>query len=196
MARTNSTMADLGMVAPPFSLPDVRTGKTISAVLLGKPLLVMFICRHCPFVIHVKEELARLGRDYADRVDIVAISSNDATTHAEDSPANLKNMAEELGFVFPLCHDESQDVAQAYTAACTPDFFLFDAKHRLAYRGQLDGSRPGNQIPVDGRDLRAAMDALLSGSMPSATQYPSVGCNIKWKAGKQPEYFESALVKK
>lgn len=194
MSLTNSTMMDLGTVAPSFSLPDVRTGKNISPTSSGKPLLVMFICKHCPFVVHVKEELARLGKDYVSRVDIVAISSNDATTHPDDSPANLKKMAEDLGFVFPLCHDESQDVAKAYTAACTPDFFLFDANHKLAYRGQLDGSRPSNQVPVDGRDLRAAMDALLAGRKPSATQYPSVGCNIKWKV--QPEYFESALVKK
>ncbi len=196
MSLTASTMMDLGTTAPSFSLLDVRTGETVSPAKSGKPLLVMFICRHCPFVVHVKEELARLGKDYANKVEVVAICSNDANTHPEDSPANLKKMAEELGLVFPLCHDDSQHVAKAYTAACTPDFFLFDRNHRLAYRGQLDGSRPSNQIPVDGRDLRAAMDALLAGSKPHATQYPSVGCNIKWKAGQQPEYFESALVKK
>lgn len=196
MALTASIMMDLGTVAPSFSLPDVRTGKHVSPTQSGNPLLVMFICKHCPFVVHVKDELARLGKDYAGKVDIIAISSNDATTHSDDSPANLKKMAEELDFSFPLCHDESQDIAKAYTAACTPDFFLFDKNHRLAYRGQLDGSRPSNQIKVDGRDLRAAMDALLAGTIPSATQYPSVGCNIKWKAGRQPEYFESALVKK
>lgn len=194
MSLTASTMMDLGTVAPPFSLPDVRTGKNVSLPASGKPLLVMFICKHCPFVVHVKEQLARLGKDYASRVDIVAISSNDATTHPDDSPANLKKMAEDLGFVFPLCHDELQDVAKAYTAACTPDFFLFDGNHKLVYRGQLDGSRPSNQVPADGRDLRAAIDALLAGAKPSTTQYPSVGCNIKWKV--QPEYFESALVKK
>jgi len=196
MALTASTMMDLGTVAPSFSLSDVRTGKNVSPTKSGKPLLVMFLCKHCPFVVHVKEELARIGKDYAGKVDVIAISANDAASHPDDSPANLKKMAEDLGFVFPLCHDESQEIALAYTAACTPDFFLFDADHKLAYRGQLDGSRPSNQVKVDGRDLRAAMDKLLAGSRPSATQYPSVGCNIKWKAGKQPEYFESALVKK
>ena len=196
MALTASTMMDLGTAAPSFSLSDVRTGKNVSPAKSGKPLLVMFLCKHCPFVVHVKEELARIGKDYAGKVDVIAISSNDAASHPDDSPANLKKMAEDLGFVFPLCHDESQEIALAYTAACTPDFFLFDTDHKLAYRGQLDGSRPSNQIKVDGRDLRAAMDELLAGSRPSAIQYPSVGCNIKWKAGKQPEYFESALVKK
>jgi peroxiredoxin len=188
-------MLDLGTPAPSFSLPDVRTGQQVTPTNNGRPLLVMFICKHCPFVVHVREELARLGKDYAGKVDIVAISSNDAETYPEDSPASLKKMADELGFNFPLCYDETQEVAQAYTAACTPDFFLFDRDHKLAYRGQLDGSRPSNQVPVDGRDLRAAMDALLAGGTPSATQYPSIGCNIKWKVGKQPAYFESALVK-
>jgi peroxiredoxin len=195
MALTASTMMDLGTLAPSFSLPDVRTGNTISPVRSGRPLLVMFICKHCPFVVHVREELARIGRDYASTVDIVAISSNDAQSYPDDSPANLKKLADDLGFTFPLCHDESQEVAKEYTAACTPDFFLFDAEHRLAYRGQLDGSRPSNAIAVDGRDLRAAMDALLAGKRPAATQMPSIGCNIKWKAGQQPEYFASALVK-
>jgi thiol-disulfide isomerase/thioredoxin len=188
-------MLDLGTTAPSFSLPDVRTGQKVTPANNGRPLLVMFICKHCPFVVHVREELARLGKDYAGKADIVAISSNDAATYPDDAPASLKKMADELEFTFPLCYDETQEVAQAYTAACTPDFFLFDKDHKLVYRGQLDGSRPSNQVPVDGRDLRAAMDALLAGATPSETQYPSVGCNIKWKAGKQPTYFESALVK-
>ncbi len=196
MALTASTMMDLGTLAPAFALPDVCTGKTISPARSGKPLLVMFICTHCPYVIHVRQELARIGKDYAGKVDIIAISANDAEKYPADSPANLKKMAEELGFTFPLCFDETQSVAKQYTAACTPDLFLFDAEHRLAYRGQIDGSRPGNQIPVDGRDLRAAMDALLAGQQPSATQIPSIGCNIKWKAGQEPVYFASALVKK
>ena len=195
MARTASTMLDLGTVAPSFPLPDVRTGQQVTPATTGRPLLIMFICKHCPFVVHVREELARVGKDYAGKVDIIAISSNDAANYPDDSPASLKKMADELGFTFPVCHDETQAVAQNYTAACTPDFFLFDKDHKLAYRGQLDGSRPSNQVPVDGRDLRAAMDSLLAGSAPSATQYPSIGCNIKWKAGKQPVYFESALVK-
>jgi len=189
-------MMELGTMAPPFSLPDVCTGKMVSPGRTGRPLLVMFICTHCPYVIHVRQELARVGRDYSGKVDIIAISANDAASYPEDSPANLKKMAEDLGFNFPMCFDETQDVAKAYTAACTPDFFLFDADHRLAYRGQLDGSRKGNEVPVDGRDLRAAMDALLAGKAPRADQFPSIWCNIKWKAGQQPEYFASALVKK
>jgi peroxiredoxin len=175
-------MMELGTEAAPFALPDVRTGTLVSPEQSGRPLLVMFICTHCPYVIHVRHELARVGHDYAGKVDIIAISSNDAANYPADSPANLKKMSEELGFVFPLCHDETQEVARAYDAACTPDFFLFDAAHRLAYRGQLDGSRKGNDVPVDGRDLRAAMDALLAGGTPSAQQFPSIGCNIKWKS--------------
>jgi len=190
-------MATLGTALPSFSLKDVRTGKMVDCpgTMSGRPVLVMFLCRHCPFVVHVREEIARLGRAYAGKVDIIGISSNDAVSHPADSPENLKAMAEELGFTFPLCYDETQEVAQRFTAACTPDFFLYDASHKLAYRGQLDGSRPGNGVPVDGRDLRAALDALLSGGRPSAAQYPSIGCNIKWKAGAQPEYFATALVK-
>ncbi len=194
MALTASVMMDLGTVAPSFSLKDVRTGKSVSPETTGRPLLVMFICVHCPYVIHVREELARIGKDYASKVDIIAISANDAVSYPVDSPENLAKMADELGFTFPVCYDETQNVAKAYTAACTPDIFLFDAQHRLAYRGQIDASRKGNSIPVDGRDLRAALDALLSGKPPSAAQIPSIGCNIKWR--KQPEYFERALVKK
>jgi len=191
-------MAALGTELPTFSLKDVRTGKTVECPgsMRGRPLLVMFICRHCPFVVHTREEIARVGRDYAGKVDMIAISSNDAATHPEDSPARLKAMADDLAFTFPLCYDETQDVARQFRAACTPDFFLYDAAHTLAYRGQLDASRPSNTVPVDGRDLRAAMDALLGGTRPSATQYPSIGCNIKWKAGAAPEYFASALVRK
>lgn len=196
MALTASTMMELGTVAPSFSLIDVRTGEAASPQQTGRPLLVTFICCHCPFVVHVRLELANIGTDYAGKVDMIAISANDAVAHPADSPEELRKMAAELGFKFPLCYDETQEVAKAYGAACTPDFFLFDAEHKLAYRGQLDGSRPSNTIAVDGRDLRAAMDALLAGQSPSATQYPSVGCNIKWKAGRQPSYYESALVKK
>jgi hypothetical protein len=141
----------------------------------------MFICRHCPFVIHVRDEIARLGRDYAGKADIIAISSNDAVNYPDDAPERLKLMAEELDFRFPFCYDATQEVAKEFGAACTPDFFLYDQSHKLAYRGQLDGSRPGNGIPVNGSDLRAALDALLAGGRPSATQYPSLGCNIKWK---------------
>jgi peroxiredoxin len=184
MARTESTMLALGTPAPDFQLPDVVSGKTVR---LGdfsgkKALLVMFICRHCPFVKHVQRELARLGTDYASQpLGIVAISSNDADAYPDDSPESLREMAAELGFNFPFCYDESQNVARAYSAACTPDFFLFDEKRGLAYRGQLDDSRPGNGKPLTGRDLRAAIDALLNGRPVNANQTPSIGCNIKWR---------------
>jgi peroxiredoxin len=184
MARTESMMLALGTPAPEFELPDVVSGKPVQ---LGdfsrkKALLVMFICRHCPFVKHVQNELARLGKDYASQsLGIVAISANDADAYPDDSPESLREMATELGFNFPLCYDESQDVARAYSAACTPDFFLFDEKRRLAYRGQLDDSRPGNGKPVTGRDLRAAIDALLTGRPVNPNQTPSIGCNIKWR---------------
>ena len=178
-------MVALGTAAPDFSLPDVSTGRTVR---LGdfadkKALLVMFICRHCPFVVHVQDELARLGRDYAARdIGIVAISSNDATSYADDAPKSLAEQARQVGFTFPYLYDESQDVAREYDAACTPDFFLFDQKRRLAYRGQLDDSRPGNNKDVTGRDLRAAIDAVLAGRAVAEPQIPSIGCNIKWKA--------------
>ena len=192
MALTPSTMLALGTKAPDFSLPDVVTGKTISlATFTGKnALLVMFICRHCPYVQHVKEELARLGKDYAKKdLGIVAISANDAANYPDDAPDQLKAMAETEEFVFPFCYDESQETAKAYTAACTPDFFLFDASRKLVYRGQLDESRPGNGKPLTGKDLRAAIDAVLAGKPVSATQMPSVGCNIKWKRANEPSYY-------
>lgn len=192
MALTPSTMLPLGTPAPDFALPDVVSGKTITlATFAGKKaLLVMFICRHCPYVVHVKDELARLGRDYAKKdLGIVAISANDVTTHPDDAPPKLKAMAQELGFTFPLCYDESQETAQAYTAACTPDFFLFGPDRKLVYRGQLDDSRPGNGKPLNGKDLRAALDAVLAGQPVSAQQKPSIGCNIKWKPGRTPAYF-------
>jgi peroxiredoxin len=184
MALTESTMKALGTAAPDFQLPDVVSGKTISLLTFAgkKALLVMFICRHCPYVQHVQQELARLGKDYAAKdVGIVAISANDAKNYPEDAPASLKEMATELKFSFPYCHDESQAVAKAYGAVCTPDFFVFDRERRLVYRGQLDDSRPGNGKPVTGRDLRAALDAVLNDQPVSPTQRPSVGCNIKWK---------------
>lgn len=191
MALTASTMLPLGTRAPDFSLPDAVSGKTVSlAACAGKPaLLVMFICRHCPYVQHVKPELARVGRDYGGRIGVVAISSNDAASYADDSPENLKAMAREERFTFALCYDETQETAKAYTAACTPDFFLFDAARRLVYRGQLDDSRPGNGKPVTGRDLRAAIEAVLAGKPVNPTQQPSAGCNIKWKKGNEPPYY-------
>jgi peroxiredoxin len=186
MAKTLSTMLDLGTPAPSFSLPDVVSDKTVSLdTFKGKKgLLVMFICKHCPYVQHVKHELARLGRDYADaELGILAISSNDAQNYPDDAPASLREMARELGFTFPFCYDESQETARAFKAACTPDFFLFDKDRRLAYRGQLDDSRPESGKPVTGRDLRAAIDAVLAGQPADPDQKPSLGCNIKWKPG-------------
>jgi peroxiredoxin len=184
MAATESKMLALGTAAPDFRLPDVVSGDTISLDTFAdkKALLVMFICRHCPFVVHVKKQLARLGKDYAGKsAGIVAISANDAVNYPEDAPASLKEMAVELGFRFPFCHDETQQVAKAYSASCTPDFFLFDEQRKLVYRGQLDGSRPGNTVPVTGSDLRAAIEAVLSGGTVNPKQTPSIGCNIKWK---------------
>ena len=192
MAATPSTMLALETSAPDFSLPDVVSGKTISLSTFAgkKALLVMFICRHCPYVQHVKEELARLGRNYAGtEIGIVAISANDATGYPDDAPDQLAAMAKELGFTFPFCYDESQQTAKAYTAACTPDFFLFDATGRLIYRGQLDDSRPGNNKPVTGKDLRVAIDAVLAGTPVSPDQKASIGCNIKWKKSNEPAYY-------
>ena len=194
MSKTLSTMLELGTAAPDFSLPDVVSGRVVSlATFQTDPaLLVMFICRHCPFVKHVQRELARLAVEYRGRgAGIVAISSNDAADYADDGPDSLKEMALDLGFSFPVCYDESQDVAKAYAAACTPDFFLFDRARRLAYRGQLDDSRPGNGKPVTGADLRAALDAVLAGRPVGRDQKPSMGCNIKWKAGGAPHYFRT-----
>jgi peroxiredoxin len=195
MAKTLSTMLDLGTTAPEFSLPDVVSGKTMTLrdFADSKALLVMFICRHCPFVKHIEQELARLGRDYAHRdVAIVAISANDAAEYPGDGPDSLKEMAEQLGFSFPFLYDESQSVAKAYSAACTPDFFLFDQSRKLVYRGQFDDSRPESGIPVTGKDLRAAVDAILSDEAVNSDQRASIGCNIKWKSGNEPEYFARA----
>ncbi len=184
MARTASNMLPLGTPAPQFSLPDVVSGRTISldqfAGMGG--LLVMFLCSHCPFVKHVEKELARIGHDYAVRgLGIVGISSNDASAYPEDAPKGLREQALRERFTFHYLYDESQQVARAFSAACTPDFFLFDSAGKLAYRGQLDGSRPGNGIPVDGRDLRAAIDDVMAGRPVTGDQQPSIGCGIKWK---------------
>jgi peroxiredoxin len=192
MVKTASTMLPLGTIAPDFQLPDVVSGKTISLKTFAnsQALLVMFICQHCPFVKHVQQELANIGKDYRDRsLAIVAISANDVANYPNDSPEKLEQMAVELGFTFPLCYDETQAVAKAYTAACTPDFFLFDADNRLVYRGQLDDSRPSTDIPVTGKDLRRAIEAALTGKTVDYEQKPSIGCNIKWKSGNEPEYF-------
>ena len=196
MAMTASTMLPLGTKAPPFRLPDV-SGRLFSLddAKDAKAVLIMFICNHCPFVLHVKEELVRLAADYQPRgLAIVAISSNDITSHPADSPEKMKAFAAANGFRFPYLYDETQSVAHAYRAACTPDFFLFDAGLRLTYRGQLDDTRPSRLGPgnyqspakADGRDLRAAIDATLAGRPASSEQKPSIGCNIKWKPGNEP----------
>ncbi|MEZ4606380.1 MAG: thioredoxin family protein [Deinococcales bacterium] len=189
MALTPSRMLELNTPAPDFHLLDTVSGKVFSRQdFQNQALLVMFICTHCPFVKHVEAELARLGLDYlAQNVAIVAVGSNDAQNYPDDAPDKLKAQAERMGFNFPYLYDESQEMAQAYSAACTPDFFLFDQGHKLVYRGQLDASRPKNDIPVTGKDLRQAIDALLAGQAVSSEQIPSIGCNIKWKPGKEPQ---------
>src|SRR5512135_2124683 len=192
MAATPSTMLPLGTQAPEFALPDVVTGTIISLDTFAdkKALLVMFICRHCKYVRYVKGELAQLGQDYQGKdMGIVAISANDADAYPDDAPQSLKEMTEAESFTFPFCYDATQAVAKAYTAACTPDFFLFDRQRKLVYRGQLDDSRPGKQIPVTGKDLRAAIEAVLADQPINPVQKPSLGCNIKWKKGNEPAYY-------
>jgi peroxiredoxin len=192
MVRTASTMLPLGTEAPDFRLKDVVSGRMfeLSAFAEKRALLVMFICRHCPYVQHVKEELARIGRDYENSdLAVVAISSNDPGNHPDDAPESLKEMAREADFRFPLLFDEEQETAKAYAAACTPDFYVFGPDRRLVYRGQLDDSRPSNGEPVTGKDLRQAIDAVLNDRPVAADQKPSLGCNIKWKAGRAPAYF-------
>ncbi len=180
-----STMVPLGTPCPDFRLLDVVSGREVARddFKQAPALLVMFICNHCPFVKHVRAELAALGRDFAPRgLATVAICSNDATTHPADGPGPMRTEAIDAGYAFPYLHDADQSVARAFDAACTPDFFLYDRARRLVYRGQLDDSRPGNGKPVTGADLRGAIDALLAGRAPVATQTPSIGCSIKWKA--------------
>jgi thiol-disulfide isomerase/thioredoxin len=190
MAATPSMMVELGLKAPDFHLPDVADGRMVSLNDFGsdQALLVMFICRHCPYVLHVKPELARLATDYQEKsVGIIGISSNDAQHYPDDAPDRLAELSRDLGI--PVLYDESQSVAKAYQATCTPDFFLFDRNRTLVYRGQLDDSRPGNTRPLTGRDLRAALDAVLAGRAVDSAQRASVGCNIKWKPGNAPDYF-------
>ena len=184
MSLTPSTMLPLGTAAPDFSLPEVVTGKSMSLSDFSgkKALLVMFLCRHCPFVKHIGQGLAEFGSDYAGKnIGIVAISANDAEEYPEDRPESLREMALSLTFTFPVCYDESQETALAYSAACTPDFFLFDENRNLVYRGRFDDSRPGKEMPVTGNDMRKAVDAVLAGKPVSEDQQPSIGCNIKWK---------------
>lgn len=191
MALTPSTMLPLGTRAPHFDLPN-HTGDyvCIDQYKGGNGLLVMFISNHCPFVIHLKEALAALGRDYAGTLPIVAIGSNDVSKYPADGPTKMAEDAQTFGYSFPYLYDETQNVAKAYRAACTPDFFLFDAELKLVYRGQFDASRPGNDVSIDGKDLRQAIDTMLANEPVSADQRASIGCNIKWKPGNEPDYFD------
>lgn len=193
MAQTPSTMLDLGTPAPDFRLPGVD-GRSVSRddFKSSAALLVMFVCNHCPYVKHIQKGLVQFAKDYQPKgLAIVAISSNDVANYPDDSPEKMKEEARNAGYTFPYLYDESQAVAKAYRAACTPDFFLFDKNRKLAYRGQFDGARPKNTEPVTGKDMRAAVDAILAGRNPTTDQMPSIGCNIKWKAGNEPDYFSS-----
>lgn len=192
MAATPSTMLPLGTDAPDFDLVDTVSGDRLCLADIQRDrcaVLIMFLCNHCPFVKHVRSELAKIGRDYQPRgLGIAAISSNDVAKYPDDSPDKMKAEARSAGYMFPYLFDEHQSVAKAYRAACTPDFYLFDERGKLVYRGQLDDSRPSNGLPVTGDDLRAAIEAVLAGKAPSGDQKPSIGCNIKWKAGNEPDY--------
>ena len=191
MARTPSTMLPLGTEAPDFSLPNID-GSTVSlSDFADSPALVVaFVCNHCPFVKHLADEFAAFGNEYSEKgVAVVAISSNDVDNYPDDSPEKMAAEAQARGYKFPYLYDATQNVAKAYAAACTPDFYVFDKERKLVYRGQFDGSRPESGIPVTGEDLRAAVDAVLAGNAPSDEQHPSIGCNIKWKPGAAPSYF-------
>lgn len=192
MVRTASTMLPLGTTAPDFSLTDVVSGDALSlASFKGKKgLLVMFICQHCPFVKHIEDQLGQIGQDYIPSgMAILAVSANSIETHPQDDPDNMRQQVQRANFNFPYAYDATQEVAKSYTAACTPDFFLFDSDFKLVYRGQLDDSRPGNDVPVTGSDLRAALDKVIAGAAMPEEQKPSIGCNIKWIPGKEPAYF-------
>ena len=196
MVRTASTMLPLGTLAPDFSLPNVDGRRLSLADFEGAPaLLVMFLCNHCPYVKHIAPSLANFAKEYRQKgVAIVGINSNDATAYPDDSPEKMGLEVSERGYTFPYLYDESQEVAKAYHAACTPDFFVFDKQQRLVYRGQFDASRPNSGRPVTGEDLRRALDAVLAGTSVPEDQKPSLGCNIKWKAGDEPDYFNPAGV--
>ncbi len=191
MSETPSTMLQIGTQAPDFALPEPASGNTVSrSDFAGRPLLVVFSCNHCPYVLHIIDSFTAFANALPGRgVGVVMISANDVGGYPQDGPEKMAEFARQRGFEFPYLYDESQQVARAYQAACTPDLYLFDADHRLVYRGQYDGSRPGNSVAVDGADLKAAVDALLAGREISGEQIPSVGCNIKWRAGNEPEYF-------
>ena len=191
MALTPSTMLPLGTKAPDFPLIDTAGKKvSLSDYDNGKPLLVVFMCNHCPYVKHIQHDFAELVREYQKKgVAVVGISANDVENFPEDSPENMARVEEDMGYTFDYLYDESQEVAKAYHAACTPDFFLFDGDRKLFYRGQMDSSRPGNDIPITGQDLRDAFDKVLAGEEAPEVQRPSMGCNIKWKPGNEPDYF-------
>ncbi len=192
MARTPTVSVNLGYQAPDFNLTDVVSGnvRSFNDAKGSNGTVVMFICNHCPFVVHVMDELIRIGNDYAGKgIGFVAISSNDVSTHPDDSPEKMAELAREKSFPFPYLYDKSQEVAKAYLAACTPDFSVFDGNDKCVYRGQLDDSRPGNDQPINGKDLRAVLDLLVQGESIPTEQKPSLGCNIKWKAGNEPDYY-------
>lgn len=192
MSLTPSTMVSLGTKAPDFSLPDAK-GKIVSLSDYAdrKALLVVFMCNHCPYVKHIRYDFAKLAKEYQDRgVAVVGINANDVDSYPEDGPEDMARVAQEVGYTFDYLYDSSQEVAKAYRAACTPDFFLFDGDRKLFYRGQMDSSRPGNDIPITGQDLADALDRLLEGSEAPEIQRPSMGCNIKWKPGNEPDYFK------
>ncbi|EIJ35352.1 thioredoxin family protein [Thiothrix nivea] len=193
MARTPSTMPKLSTTAPDFALPEPITGHVITRKdFMGKPLLVAFLCNHCPYVIHIRDAFASLAKEYQQRgVAVVAINANDAASYPDDSPEKMAEAVQAHGYTFPYLYDESQAVAKAYQAACTPDLFLFDEQHTLFYRGQFDDARPGNAAPVTGNDLRHALDRLLDNMAPPDGQKASLGCNIKWKTGNEPDYYGS-----
>jgi len=191
MARTESTMLELGTQAPDFSLAEPASGKQISlSDFSHQPLLVVFSCNHCPFVLHILRKFAECAADYQARgMSVVMINANDVENFEADNPQKMVELVDQYGLNFPYLYDESQRVAMSYRAACTPDFFLFDKSHQLFYRGQFDAARPGNEVAVTGSDLTAAVDALLQGKLAPQPQMPSLGCNIKWKAGNEPDYF-------
>ncbi len=195
MVQTPSTMLGLGTTAPEFTLLEPATGKRRSlSEFNSAATVIMFICNHCPFVIHVRDEITRLAHDYTPKgVTFIGINSNSADSHPQDGPDHMAEMVHELGWTFPFLFDETQGVAKAYHAACTPDFYVFDGEKRLVYRGQLDDARPSSQTPVTGRDLRAAIDAVVAGKPVPSEQRPSIGCNIKWKPGNEPDYFTSFI---
>ena len=191
MAVTPSTKVELGIPCPDFELEDVVSGRTTRRTdFESRPLLVTFICNHCPFVQHVREKLVEVAHEFMDKgIGVVAINSNSIETHPQDGPEHMRSLAISEGWRFPFCFDSTQEVAKAFRAACTPDFFLYDGEHRLYYHGQMDSSRPGNDVPVTGEDLKQAVEALLDGREPPKEQKPSIGCNIKWKPGNEPDYF-------